>query len=374
MTTANIFDPRPTTYYDENGQIASGAKAYFFLANTNTPMPVYTDQGLTTPHAFPVVASSRGVLPVVYFAYGNAYRVLIQSANNITIYDAPYVPNEAPPSSGGGLVVTATQIYRTGYVLISPFDDPIDGFVRMNGRTLGSLSSGATEYAGSDGHDLFVKLYTKYSDARAPVSGGRGASAEADWSANKTITLPSTRGRVLIGSDTMGNTAANISQVSTTISVTNGSTASTVASATGLARGMSLIIAGAAAGTISDISGTAVTLSTPYAGTTNASASLRASFLDDAQAVGGAGGSQTVTQAGSEVGVHKHTITDPGHTHNYRAFVAAYAAGFGNVPNSASLTDPTSSATTGITINDSTAPNPMQIMQPGMVVTIFVKL
>jgi len=373
MTASNIFDPRPTTYYDENGQIASGAKAFFFEANTNTPLTVYTDQALTTPHAFPVVASSRGVLPVIYLPYTD-YRVLIRSAADVTIYDAPYVPNEAPPSSGGGLVVTSTQIYRTGYVLMSPFDDPIDGFVRMNGRTLGSASSGATEYAGADGHDLFVKLYSKYSDTRAPVSGGRGSSAEDDWAANKTITIPSSRGRVLIGSDTMGNSAANVSQVSTTISVTNGSTASTVASATGLARGMSLIIAGAAAGTISDISGTAVTLSTPYAGTTNASASLRASFLDDAQAVGGAGGSQTVTQAGSEVGVHKHTITDPGHTHNYRAFVAAYAAGFGNVPNSASLTDPTSSATTGITINDSTAPNPMQNMQPGMVVTIFIKL
>lgn len=373
MTASNIFDPRPTTYYDENGQIASGAKAFFFEANTNTPLTVYTDQGLTTPHAFPVVASSRGVLPVIYLPYTD-YRVLIRSAADVTIYDAPYVPNEAPPSSGGGLVVTSTQIYRTGYVLMSPFDDPIDGFVRMNGRTLGSASSGATEYAGADGHDLFVKLYSKYSDTRAPVSGGRGSSAEDDWAANKTITIPSSRGRVLIGSDTMGNSAANVSQVSTTISVTNGSATATVASATGLARGMTCIIDGSNSATISTISGTTVTLSANYAGSTNASATLRASFLDDAQAVGGAGGSQTVTQAGSEVGVHKHTITDPGHTHNYRAFVAAYAAGFGNVPNSASLTDPTSSATTGITINDSTAPNPMQNMQPGMVVTIFIKL
>lgn len=374
MTASNIFDPRPTTYYDENGQIASGAKAYFFLANTNTPMPVYTDQGLTTPHAFPVVASSRGVLPVVYFAYGNAYRVLIQSANNITIYDAPYIPNEAPPSSGGGLVVTSTQIYRTGYVLISPFDDPIDGFVRMNGRTLGSLLSGATEYAGDGGHDLFVKLYTKYSDTRAPVSGGRGASAEDDWSANKTITLPSTRGRVLIGSDTMGNSAADVSQISTTASVTNGSPTVTVSSASGLARGMRCLIDGTNTATISGINGTTVTLSANYSGPTNATATFRASFFEDAQSAGATGGWQTVTQTKAEMPAHDHDWNDPGHQHGLN-FNTLYANGVSaGATNGGGNAGQTAASTTGITFNSQGQGLPTQIMQPGMVVTIFVKL
>jgi hypothetical protein len=176
MTASNIFDPRPTTYYDENGQIASGAKAFFFEANTNTPLTVYTDQGLTTPHAFPVVASSRGVLPVIYLPYTD-YRVLIRSAADVTIYDAPYVPNEAPPSSGGGLVVTSTQIYRTGYVLMSPFDDPIDGFVRMNGRTLGSASSGATkDEFRSQSNRIAVHGSTLHRTVPGTGGGGLGAS------------------------------------------------------------------------------------------------------------------------------------------------------------------------------------------------------
>jgi microcystin-dependent protein len=45
-------------------------------------------------------------------------------------------------------------------------------------------------------------------DANLSVSGGRGASANADWSSNKTIALPDFRGRVLAGLDAMGSTAA----------------------------------------------------------------------------------------------------------------------------------------------------------------------
>jgi len=40
------------------------------------------------------------------------------------------------------------------------------------------------------------------------VSGGRGSSALTDFSANKTITLPDLRGRVVMGLDNMGGTAA----------------------------------------------------------------------------------------------------------------------------------------------------------------------
>src|SRR6185369_3563254 len=45
-------------------------------------------------------------------------------------------------------------------------------------------------------------------DANLAVSGGRGASAAADWAANKTIALPDFRGRALAGLDDMGSTAA----------------------------------------------------------------------------------------------------------------------------------------------------------------------
>lgn len=377
MTACNIFDPRPTTYYDENSQIASGAKAYFFSANTNTPIVVYEDSDLTTPHAFPVVANSRGVLPVIYVPYAaSAYRVLIRSANDITIYDAPYVANEAPPSAGGGIAVTTQQIFRTGFAMWLPQAGPLDGFVRMNGRTIGSLTSGATEYSSPDAESLFSWLWNKISDVYAPVSTGRGATAAVDWAANKTIVVPSMRGRIPIGADDMGNTAANVIQVSTTINVTNGASTGVVASASGLARGMTCVVDTSYVVVISAISGTTVTFSTAYSGPTNAAANLRASFFPDAQTPAASGGSQTISQTAAELAAHDHDFDDPQHDHTLGVTTnPGYPGGYttygtGGTASSAK----TAKASTGIIFNSAGQGLPTQIVQPGMIGTFYIKL
>lgn len=82
------------------------------------------------------------------------------------------------------------------------------GWVRANGRTIGNASSGATERANADTSSLYSFLWTNYSDSVCAVSSGRGASAAADYAANKTIGLPDLRGRAFFGLDDMGNSAA----------------------------------------------------------------------------------------------------------------------------------------------------------------------
>ena len=72
--------------------------------------------------------------------------------------------------------------------------------------TIGSATSGATERANADTQDLFEYLWN--TDSNLSVSGGRGANAAADWAANKTMTLPDWRGRVIAALDDMGNSAA----------------------------------------------------------------------------------------------------------------------------------------------------------------------
>ena len=82
------------------------------------------------------------------------------------------------------------------------------GWVRKNGKTIGSAASSATERANADTEDLFSFLWNNFADAECPVTGGRGAAAAADFAANKPIALPDWRGRTPFGLDTMGNTAA----------------------------------------------------------------------------------------------------------------------------------------------------------------------
>ena len=102
--------------------------------------------------------------------------------------------------------VDPTTIFGTGDIKANYGTGVIDGFVRANGRTIGSSTSGANERANSDTQALFTFLWN--GDPNLVVSTGRGVSAAADWSANKTITLPDWRGRALVALDDMGNTAA----------------------------------------------------------------------------------------------------------------------------------------------------------------------
>lgn len=83
------------------------------------------------------------------------------------------------------------------------------GYVMLSGRTIGDASSGATERANADTSALFTLLWNSMGNTEAPVSGGRGASASADFAAHKTITLPDARGRAIVGKDNMGGTTAS---------------------------------------------------------------------------------------------------------------------------------------------------------------------
>lgn len=80
------------------------------------------------------------------------------------------------------------------------------GYLFCNGQTIGSAASAADQK--NDLYQaLFVFIYTNLTNM-VVTPGGRGASAGADWAANKAITLPDERGAVSAGSDVMGATPA----------------------------------------------------------------------------------------------------------------------------------------------------------------------
>lgn len=91
------------------------------------------------------------------------------------------------------------------------------GFLSMNGNTI-AKTSGAT-FNGNQYSDLYAYLWNNCSDAVAPVSTGRGASAAADFAANKNITLPDRRDYSPFGVSGAGSiTAAGVTAGATTVS------------------------------------------------------------------------------------------------------------------------------------------------------------
>lgn len=171
---------------------------------------VYQDIGLAIPGQNPMNTDITGRLPFFYVADGT-YRVRLVDANGVVIYDLPQVASiGASSSGGGGSAVDPTTIFQTGDDLWTEVGGVRSGWVRQNGLTIGSATSGASERANADCQNLFLYLWNKYSNSKCPVVGGRGANAVADWGANKQITMPDKRGRGVVGADGMGNTRANI--------------------------------------------------------------------------------------------------------------------------------------------------------------------
>lgn len=109
------------------------------------------------------------------------------------------------PASG---TAGSRRVLRSdGWADITGFVQPFigstapNGWLLLNGDSIGSAASAADQP--SDGHEVLFRLFwNSMSDAQAPVSGGRGVSAQADWDANKTLTMPDSRGRTIIGSGT----------------------------------------------------------------------------------------------------------------------------------------------------------------------------
>lgn len=87
---------------------------------------------------------------------------------------------------------------RTGDYVLSIDDDARSGWVLCDDGTIGPASSGATTRANADCEALYLLMWAKISNTHAPVTGGRGVSAAADWAAGKTMALTKMLGRALI--------------------------------------------------------------------------------------------------------------------------------------------------------------------------------
>ena len=162
--------------------------------------------------------------------------------------------------------------------------------------------------------------------------------------------MPDLRGRKIQGADAMGGSAANVGQVSTTITTINGNSSATVGSATGLAIGMFIKSTNVTAGTtITAISGTTVTMSAGASGSGSGTAA-RFSPVTDAEAPGAVGGEKAHANVVDEMASHNHggaTGANGAHTHDQtNAFV-----GIGTVLVNAGATNTVPDQATDLTLN-----------------------
>jgi hypothetical protein len=95
------------------------------------------------------------------------------------------------------------------------------GWVMASGRTIGSAASGATERANADTQDLFNLIWPLPVDefpiqTSAGAASVRGASAAADWAANKRMVLPNYSDRIAVGRGDMSGAPAGLITIAAT--------------------------------------------------------------------------------------------------------------------------------------------------------------
>jgi len=96
---SDIVTFAPVRALDRNGDQSPGATAEFFQSGTSTPVTVYSDLGMTSPHPSPIYADSRGVFPPVYHA-GVTLKAVVKDADGVTLPGYPLDPVAVTPSNG----------------------------------------------------------------------------------------------------------------------------------------------------------------------------------------------------------------------------------------------------------------------------------
>ena len=74
---------------DINGDLIAGAKLWFYITGTTNAQDTYSDPGLTSPHANPVVADGNGVFPPIFLDPSLDYKVDLTNASDVSFSGYP---------------------------------------------------------------------------------------------------------------------------------------------------------------------------------------------------------------------------------------------------------------------------------------------
>jgi hypothetical protein len=130
---------------------------------------------------------------------GTGAAVLIDflNENDLASNSTTGVPTQASVKAYVDTAVAAGAGFSTGNWRGTLNSTAASGWVMLDDGTIGDASSLATTRANADTAALFALIWNQTVNADCAVSGGRGASAAADFAAHKTIALPKVLGRAL---------------------------------------------------------------------------------------------------------------------------------------------------------------------------------
>lgn len=283
------------TFVDSNGNPLSGGKVYTTVPGTAINKTTWQDSTQSTANTNPITLDGAG--RAVIYGQGS-YQQRVTNSTGDTQWDA--LTEAYGSSSPSGATGTDTApvgtvmpwagftaptnwqfaygqaVNRTTYddllTAITISDDSIScasGSAVLSGwPSTSQMRVGAPVEASCVATGTTIVSIT--SSTSITVSNNATATATITavvfpWGNGDGVTtfnIPDLRGNVLAGPDSMGGTAASRLSKTTTLGTTSGLAVATVASATGVAEGMTIVSANVPAGTtVSQLNGTTVTMS-----------------------------------------------------------------------------------------------------------------
>jgi microcystin-dependent protein len=167
------------------------------------------------------VAITQGATNLIY---GDATNIALSKTdfNNAALTGNPTAPTQTVGDNSTKIATTAFVIANaggasTGRIAQTLSTVPDVGWVMMNDGSIGNGASAATNRAAADTAALFTMIWNNISQANCPVQDNtgatvaRGASAAADYAANRRIVLPKALGRAMAAAGAgAGLTARNL--------------------------------------------------------------------------------------------------------------------------------------------------------------------
>src|SRR4029079_17205083 len=142
---AGTFSVCFTQQFDiDTSEFLTGGLLYVYDANTSTPSTIYEDSSLSSSQSNPVSLDDGGRIPAIWAANGN-YRLVLRNSSGVTQFDVastPAIGNSTSSSSSSATSVDATTLLKTGYTMWYPLTSSLTSWVRCNGNTIGSATSG----------------------------------------------------------------------------------------------------------------------------------------------------------------------------------------------------------------------------------------
>lgn len=194
------------------------------MSNTDTPVKVNTFSDGQTISAAPINQNFDDLFTGL--ANVGTANLLTDAITTAKVLDGQITLAKLAAAVQAALCPSGTVVAWAGITT------PPTGWLFLNGLTIGDASSGATARANADTETLFLLIYGAFANAEAAVSGGRGASAAADYAAHKTIALPDLTGRTIAGKESAETriTTAVSGFSGATMGATGGSQSHTLAS------------------------------------------------------------------------------------------------------------------------------------------------